>query len=36
MRKETLSEDIADVTVEIIKTPFKIVGKTFDWMTGWM
>ena len=36
MKIETFSEDIADVTVEIIKTPFKVVGKTAKWMTDWM
>ena len=36
MNKETLSEEVSDVVVEVVKTPFKIVKKTFEWMTDWM
>ena len=35
MEKE-LSEEVSDIVVEVVKTPFKIVKKTFDWMTDWM
>jgi len=35
MKKE-LSEEVSDIVVEVVKTPFKIVSKTFDWMTDWM
>ena len=37
MDKETpkeIVETVEEVVVEVIKAPFKVVGKLFDWLTG--
>lgn len=36
MKKEPkeIVEDIEEVVVEVVKAPFKVAGKLFDWITG--
>ena len=31
---EEYVEDLEEIVVEVVKAPFKIVGKLFNWITG--
>ena len=36
MKKKQKSEEVSDAVVEVIKIPFKVVEKTFNFLTNWM